>query len=1026
MSPIPLSEYPRPPHDNGRGIHWTANVYPLEGEKLEFWINELKALQIKWVKVLDDGGGSSLPLCRKLIENDIMPVVRLFREYPNPGHIGGREANAIAKLIDVGVRYFETNNEPDLPAEWKNGFMPDDWLDIVVENFIHDADVIQQAGGFPAYPAMSPWHEPGLGIDKVVARGRKDIFEKGAWLALHNYTTNHPPDYPYDSVNQTGEPLTKEEYERLAAWQYSHLTWEEVQALDVDISYEDYERFNRWAWDGRTREMVNAVRQAHKNPGATIFDDSNCFRSYELAGHNIYQALGFYIPVISTEGGPVVGGGDDDRYAKLNPFTHAQWQMEIVRFLQDEAPPWYFTLCTWMIASVPMGDMSPTWDQMSWYTHAWDLQFGLDGELPIVQKMKDIPAQIRHELRPDNQMAAVTGTVFDSNHEPVTGIMLALQTQDGETVANAVSDEDGKYVLSAKPGVYDIFIKWYGPAIQNITLESFDLDNINIENIDPPGQFEVWGYVQEGEQNLPGLEIAIYRHGILMDQTISDENGKFSFQPGLVGEYLLKAFDASATVEVSQTEPVVQQDLILPIPDQMRYTLASKQLIPPTETDRRDIFYGSVRDRYGRGMNDIELEMRWTGAAPDTKFPRVKTSPGVDKWDGYYEFWHSKGAFTIQVVQGDHPSDVAQLEVMQDEDEHAVYQVDFQLQPVESATAQSVITGSIPGGRFEQKVILWKDGQAVAEAALNNSRTFSFSQLQAGVYDLELAGIGIFETGIVLDGNNQLEIEFPLLGAIEGSVDNHDNQTNIKLISETYGFIRHSEVSKDRRYRFTHLPAGTYRVELGDEIISGLQSDGVSVLTAPTLKPKSSVMVKSSITGRVHDTANRPIPDIEVSLLRAGKVINTTQTDEHGVFQFDHLKSGIYDVKINSLVGASGLVLDGENQVETDLLYSPVASATPKLIDRYYLLRTSDERVTPSLLRMLSPWLQNQPEGMIGFNLAEARQANVVILLGDDFPPPVISLLENSNCEIVDMSGDLLELAQKLNSFSPAPGDSHD
>ncbi len=36
----------------------------------------------------------------------------------------------------------------------------------------------------------------------------------------------------------------------------------------------------------------------------------------------IHDALGFYVPVISTEGGAVVGWGDDNRYAKVNPTTH--------------------------------------------------------------------------------------------------------------------------------------------------------------------------------------------------------------------------------------------------------------------------------------------------------------------------------------------------------------------------------------------------------------------------------------------------------------------------------------------------------------------------------------------------------------------------------------------------------------------------------------------------------------------------------------------------------------------------------
>lgn len=168
MVPKPLSEFPRPPQDNGRGVHWSASVYHPTGADLQFWIDELKAMQIKWVKALDDGGGSSIELCQALLDNDIMPVVRVYRERPNPGHIGGREQDTIERLIAGGVRYIETNNEPDLPAEWENNHRPDNWLDIVVDNFIYDADVIQGFGGLPAFPAMGPGSKAN-GIAKVVS-----------------------------------------------------------------------------------------------------------------------------------------------------------------------------------------------------------------------------------------------------------------------------------------------------------------------------------------------------------------------------------------------------------------------------------------------------------------------------------------------------------------------------------------------------------------------------------------------------------------------------------------------------------------------------------------------------------------------------------------------------------------------------------------------------------------------------------------------------------------------------------------
>ena len=361
-----LSDYPRPRNDNGRGVHWSARVYHPSGAELDFWIDELVAMQIKWVKLLDDGDGSSVVLCRRLIAADIMPVVRLFRERPNPGRMGGREASGLTKLVAAGARYFESNNEPDLPAEWQNDHMPKNWLDIVTDNFIHDADMIIAAGGLPGVPAMGPGGKENV-VQKVVDRGRKDLFEKGAWFAIHNYTLNHPLDYPDDAVNQHGAPLTQAEFDH----------------------------FGPWSWDNRSMEMVNELRVRAANPGHTIEDDPNCFRGWESAGAKIHAALGFHIPVISTEGGPVVGWGDDKRYPKMIPSQQAEFQMGIMGFMQDEAPDWYFSCCTWLLAARPLGDPSPTWDQMGWYTDAWNERFGLAGRLPIVQMLKETPSRPR-------------------------------------------------------------------------------------------------------------------------------------------------------------------------------------------------------------------------------------------------------------------------------------------------------------------------------------------------------------------------------------------------------------------------------------------------------------------------------------------------------------------------------------------------------------------------------------------------------------------------------------------------------
>ncbi len=339
------SDYPRPPGDTGRGIHWSA--IPYHGQALsefDFWLGELKAMGFTWVKVLDDGGGSSIELCRRLIENGIMPIVRLYRPQPNPGHIGGREAETIPKLVDVGVRYFETNNEPNLPVEWKDGQMPPNWMEVVAENFVIDARIVTERGGIILMPAMSPGAQFRKYLEAYKNAGAGDFFAAGkAAVAHHNYWGNHPLYYPYDEVNQ------------------------------------------------------------REHPGATVFEDSYCWLSWYALLEDFRKIFGFYVPVLETEGGIWPGQREDNRYPAVTPESMAEQLVFVAKFMQGDEKvvlpdgtelsvlkePGTFYFCTgwWLIANERMGHFDPAWTSQAWYR--------LDGTLPVVDALKSLGAHPR-------------------------------------------------------------------------------------------------------------------------------------------------------------------------------------------------------------------------------------------------------------------------------------------------------------------------------------------------------------------------------------------------------------------------------------------------------------------------------------------------------------------------------------------------------------------------------------------------------------------------------------------------------
>jgi len=341
-----LQDFPRPANGSRRGIHWSAAVFHPFGSSLDWWINELLAMDIKWVKLLDDGGGSAKHVCEKLLVKEIIPIVRLYRPRPNPGRLDEREKKTISDLIAIGVKYFETNNEPNLATEWQQG----EWQtggrpEVVMQHWLADAQAVIELGGYPAFPALAqcsydsesgsiPWYINAFAwLDENAHADAQEVFSSGAWIAVHDGVLNHC--YKDDG----------------GAWHFEY--------------------------------PYDPICQADQ-PGKTIMDDDSSLIGHRVPAKLLQDHFGLQVPVISTEGGVFAPKGGwqqwDGRYPGYNYDGHAERAVAMYQWLRSNAEEYFFAMCPWLIANERMGHISPAWTEDAWYE--------LGRDLPVVAAVK--------------------------------------------------------------------------------------------------------------------------------------------------------------------------------------------------------------------------------------------------------------------------------------------------------------------------------------------------------------------------------------------------------------------------------------------------------------------------------------------------------------------------------------------------------------------------------------------------------------------------------------------------------------
>lgn len=194
---IPYQAFPVPPGDNGWGMHWIPTVSQ-EPAVVDRFVAEMVRMHIKWVVFLNDGTniGSNDYLVDKLVANDIMPVMRLFRSgvQPYDGNVGALVRHYRAR----GVYYYQLYNEPNVNIENPQGFSNPNQYALT---WASAAREVIANGGLPGIAALSPGGEYShfdfldRTLGAIIYNGDGHLLNH-TWLSVHNYHGTRPLDDP--------------------------------------------------------------------------------------------------------------------------------------------------------------------------------------------------------------------------------------------------------------------------------------------------------------------------------------------------------------------------------------------------------------------------------------------------------------------------------------------------------------------------------------------------------------------------------------------------------------------------------------------------------------------------------------------------------------------------------------------------------------------------------------------------------------------------------------------------------------
>lgn len=278
--------FPRPPRDNGIGMHLG---FDLSASMLNRYLAALEQLRAKWCLVPHRGDEDLGRAAYAVATRGIMPISRWLCTIDENVLDFARYARLLRSMnLPAYVQIF---NEPSNPHEWRDGLPKPRAF---TARWSEHAARVAAEGGFPGLQVLDVQELQAV-LQELKTLNAATVMER-MWFCPHPYGANHPPDYPYDELNQ------------------------------------------------------------RDHPGATLNDDTDTVLQFLEFAPVFQRELGFVPPFIAGECGWQFGNASDPRYPKIDDAHHASYHAALFNMLRTGAlpngaplPEFVYAFCPWIL-----------------------------------------------------------------------------------------------------------------------------------------------------------------------------------------------------------------------------------------------------------------------------------------------------------------------------------------------------------------------------------------------------------------------------------------------------------------------------------------------------------------------------------------------------------------------------------------------------------------------------------------------------------------------------------------------------